>query len=88
MKNLNCLFLRNFTMEPIEDSIINWSKSFDINLKPFFSDYDNIIQSSLNKNFIKKKILISLLFFYGYRTFRIFWPTSSLAQTKKKLMKK
>lgn len=55
MKNLNCLFLRNFTMEPIEDSIINWSKSFDINLKPFFSDYDNIIQSSLNKNFIKKK---------------------------------
>ena len=55
MKNLNCLFLRNFTMEPIEDSIINWSKMFDINLKPFFSDYDNIIQSSLNQKFIKKK---------------------------------
>lgn len=55
MKNLNCLFLRNFTMEPIEDSIIKWSKSFNINLKPFFSDYDNIVQSSLDQKFIKKK---------------------------------
>ena len=55
MKNLNCLFLRNFTMEPIEDSIIKWSKSFNINLKPFFSDYDNIVQSSLDQKFIEKK---------------------------------
>ena len=42
-------------MEPIEDSIIKWSKSFNINLKPFFSDYDNIVQSSLDQKFIKKK---------------------------------
>ncbi len=65
MKNLNCLFLRNSTIEPIEDSIINWSKSFNINLKPFFSDYDNIVQSSLDQKFIeKKKINIIVVFLW------------------------
>ena len=55
MKKINCLFLRNCTIEPLEDSLIEYLKKFNIDIKPFFSDYDNIVQASLDENFIKKK---------------------------------
>ena len=43
MKKINCLFLRNCTIEPLEDSLIEYLK-FNIDIKPFFSDYDNIVK--------------------------------------------
>lgn len=55
MKKINCLFLRNCTIEPLEDSLIEYLKKFNIDIKPFFSDYDNIVQASLDENFIKKE---------------------------------
>ena len=71
MKKINCLFLRNCTIEPLEDSLIEYLKKFNIDIKPFFSDYDNIVQASLDENFIKKKLML-LLFCYGYQIFQIF----------------
>ena len=88
MKNLNCLFLRNLTIEPIEDSIINWSKSFNINLKPFFSDYDNIVQSSLDQKFIEKKKINIIVVFLWLPNFSDVLANKLPGSHEKKLMKK
>ena len=55
MKKLNCLFLRNITLEPIEEMLVSNAKKYDMNIKTIFSDYDNILQSSLDLDFLKNK---------------------------------
>ena len=55
MKKLNCLFLRNITLEPIEEMLVSNAKKYDMNIKTIFSDYDNILQSSLDLDFLKIK---------------------------------
>ena len=57
--------LRNITLEPIEEMLVSNAKKYDMNIKTIFSDYDNILQSSLDLDFLKiKKIDVINVFLW------------------------